>query len=132
MKKLSKADVQQHGALVNNLQRAQTVVENAVETFNATMRKAWEDVVAAKDAYALTLQEAETFRAERYAEMEEYLNDRSDNWHGSDAGEQYSQWMNEWDGELEELELEEPEEADVPSFDTIDSFEQLPLSAEDA
>lgn len=130
MKRLNKVHEDRYARIVRDLTDAREGVEKAIDEFNIAMGEAWIDVAEAKEKYDEELKAAESFREEMASDMQNFYDDRSEKWQEGDAGSQYQQWMDVWGEELDELELEQPYTLDVPDFD--ETFESLPLSAEEA
>ena len=81
MKKLTKLQLKLKAELVERINRLQDELNSAI-------------------------QEAEDLRLEVHDAQEEYFNDRSEKWQEGDVGTAYSEWMSEWDTELEQIECE--------------------------
>lgn len=58
---------------------------------------------AAQEAAEAALQEARDFLDELYAAQESYWSERSERWQRSDAGQNYTAWMEELEGLRERL-----------------------------
>ena len=96
MKRLSKAQNAERHNLTEELIALHTAVEQALAELN-------EKIAEARD-----------FRDSIVNSMEEYMLDRSDKWQDSDAGQNYSDWKDNWENaELEEIELSNDFSPDV-------------------
>jgi uncharacterized protein YukE len=87
------------------------------EELIAEMRKRHEAVQAAVADLNVTIQEANELITEVHNDQEVYFDERSEKWQEGDAGSAYSDWMSEWESEIEEIE--------APEEDFIESFESL-------
>lgn len=128
MKKLSKSQQVKHGEIVSLLTTARDDLVNAVSNFNEKVEALYAEIVAPKVAEVNSAAEqANEFVQEIHGEQEEYASDRSEKWTDSDAGSAYSDWMTEWEVEIETIELEEPTPYEEPTLDGLDEFEQLAM-----
>jgi hypothetical protein len=129
MKKLSKEDEDMHSGLVRELSNARDAVEEAVEAFNANMRREYELVADAAEKYDQAAAAADAFREQVASDIENYYDDKSEGWQEGEAGQQYRLWLEEWaDLEVLSLEIDSPEPLDAPEFD--EQFGDLPLSVD--
>ena len=85
MKKVSKKTQDRIADLFSQLDDAAGEIECAVSNYNAA-------------AYELN-----EIRAEVAAEIETYIDERSDRWQESERGETYAEWLNSWEEETEEV-----------------------------
>ena len=82
-------------------------------------------VTPAIEAYNLAVADMETLRDEVVADMDNYIGERSDKWHESDAGSRYNDWKSEWEN-LDTAALDAVEALDSPTTDHADSLDGLP------
>jgi len=100
MKKLTKEQLKRREEIIVEMRRRHEAVQAAVADLNTT------------------IQEANELITEVHNDQEVYFDERSEKWQEGDAGSAYSDWMQEWDSEIDEV--ESPEE------DFIESFESRP------
>ncbi len=55
-----------------------------------------EAIRALEIEYQATAEEVMNIADDLHTKSQEYMDDRSDRWHGSDAGYEYNQWSEEW------------------------------------
>lgn len=129
--KLTAAEAKQRDALRDALTDAAELLQAAVAEYNAVMTEHAEKVQAALDAYNQAVSEARYFRDDIVAEREDDYGDKSEKWQESEKGEAVRSWIDEWEGaELDDLEIEFPEELDEPDAAHADTLDNLPESAE--
>lgn len=123
MKELSKERMAQRDKFVEELHAieleldtADTVVLNSIEAANATI-----------DKYNAKLREVETWRDEITADMENYYDEKSEKWQEGDAGSEYSEWKDEWNG-FDTSELDKIEELNIVAVDHANQLEALPIT----
>jgi DNA anti-recombination protein RmuC len=116
MKALSKSDITERDTIDAKINEKASFLKTAIETFNEAVATAWKDVEAARVEYNEALTEGNDWMSQRLADMEAYQGERSDKWQESDAGSAYQSWIDEYNAELDELELDEPSEVDEPDI----------------
>ena len=104
MKKLTKAQLKEHGELATDLKEKAEAFYDAAEEFNQAIANATE------------------FRDGIVAAQDEYIENRSEKWPESEAGEQYIAWKDAWEG----LSIEEVPSRDDASAIDPEEFENLP------
>jgi uncharacterized coiled-coil DUF342 family protein len=121
MKRLSKEQNEQRAALAGALAdiaeeivEAHGLVVHQVEALNVLIIK-----------YNEAVSEAETWREEITNTMGEYVEGRSDNWQESEAGSEYSEWMDTY-ADLSFEAMEEVTAPDLPEFELAQQIEDLP------
>ena len=124
MKKLSKTQEKQHEELTAKLAETFDELSVAIAKFNEEISRLYGDLQPAVDAYNEAVAAANEFAQEVHFEQEGYYDERSDNWRDGDAGSAYSDWMSEWEVELEPIELDDVPQLDDPSRE--DDFGNLP------
>ena len=57
--------------------------------------------------------------------------ERSEEWQEGDTGQAYQEWISQFENELEEIELEEPDDVDVPESpaEQLDGIDDEPGDA---
>lgn len=107
MKALSKTDKAARDVLLTRLNEAYEKVDNAIAELNAV------------------LADAREFAGAITARIEEYMNDRSENWLEGEKGQAYEEWKGEWENAEQSL--------DDKSFDDenpADILDALPTEVE--
>ncbi len=126
MKKLTKAQVEARWRHMDALKASSETVEEAIDQYNQTMQEAWEKIEEAVSSYNEAIAQASEFKEEVYSEAQEYYDERSEKWQESDKGQSYQEWIDEWEADLDEIEVEQPDELEVPDMEASDSLENLP------
>jgi len=114
-------------------------VIDAFESFVNDSQEEWEKVQKAQDAYNSAVTNAEEFCSDIIADIEAFMDNKSEKWLDSERGELTQSWLNEWEQvELSEVELEPPayDEPDAPELIELeidgpgDVLNDLPEEAE--
>jgi hypothetical protein len=117
LRKLSKANIKTRDDIVTCFRNLKGELEKAIGDYNETVADAFKSVEEAKDALNEAIKDGASLRDDIVAEMDEYVGERSEKWQESDAASEYEGWKSEWEGcELEEVEIEKPEDIDMPDF----------------
>jgi uncharacterized protein YukE len=114
MKKLSKVQLTQKEAHQKALEKAHEKLQQAIETFNEERAALWAKVDEAKEALQTAVEEANEWLDEMRSDAQSYYDERTEKWQEGDAGQTYQEWIGQFENELEEVNLEEPEDIDVP------------------
>jgi hypothetical protein len=126
VKRLSKDQEQTKQGLVAAALRKRDDLEKQVEAYNAAVQAAWEKLTAAVEDVNAAITDLNTFIDEAVADMEAHIEGRSERWQESDAGQNYVAWKDQWlAATLEDVELDQPEDIDVPDM-PVEQVEELP------
>lgn len=149
MKSLTAKDKAEHARIVGELRDVEQELKDAIEWFNDALVDAYARFCDEVDglyekAFERISQEhcddvagdANDLAEDVYGQLDNYAGDRSERWHESEAGEAFSEWMQEW--YIPELEIvlpeapafEEPMPIEMPDY-RIDEFAELPLERGD-
>ncbi len=126
MKRFSKeqsAKVSQH---VETLRAAADKVTAEVSNYNSARATAWKPLEEAVAAYNAAVIDANAMMEGIAADQQSYIDERSEKWQEGDAGQVYQEWMQAWEGSLEELDIDEPDELEEPDMNAADALEELP------
>src|SRR5215510_15034516 len=126
MQALSKAQLVTLKTLFETLTTRYEAFEEAVDDFNATQAEAWNEVLAAEEAYNEAVTTANEWLGEVKEAIEEYVNERSEKWQESDRGQAYAAWLEAFSVELEESDLSEPAELTLDVDNAAGMLEDLP------
>ena len=114
-KKISKARRKQWQALLKGMEEKWESLESAqsrylfkVAELEVELAEAWAAVVKEVDAYQDNLRETADLLDEIVDDKRNHADDRSEQWHESEAGEQYAEWIDA----MEELRMSIQEQAD--------------------
>lgn len=110
MTKLTKAQLADVNNLHNELSSAQEELEEAIEEFNDEMKLLWKKVSTAQGEYNQAVFSINEWRHGIAADIEEFIETHSDKWIEGERGQAYTEWKDSFEVELEECDLEQPDE----------------------
>jgi ClpP class serine protease len=124
--KLTVREQKRKGELVTGLRQARSQLEDSISEFNKAVADAKELLKVAEDKYNETLQEARGFCEDMTNDWDNQIAERSDSWRESEQAEAAQKLVNEWNGvSLDDVDLDMPDEIEVPSEDHSEVLEQL-------
>lgn len=127
MKSLSHKQSKQLAQVRSDLQQKQEKLESAIADFNANLNELWAELVADNiDEYNKTVSVAQEFINQTREEIQNYYDERSESWQSGDRGTSFNEWIDQWDISLEEIDVDSPDEIDVPDFEAFFQLEELP------
>lgn len=113
------------------LQERYTELENAIEAYNGAIEDLKTPVTEALDAFNEALSDARVLRDEIVSDADEYIEERTERWQESDAGQAVQAYKHEWEyAEIDEVEVEFPEQIEAADRDA-EILENLPEEAEE-
>jgi len=110
MKKISKDQINRRDELQGKLQSLMTDLETACEAYNEALREKWGAIDDALGAYNEAIGEVNEWQQEVAADIQSYVDDRSEKWQESDKAQEYDSWREEFEEEFDEVTLEQPDE----------------------
>jgi hypothetical protein len=110
MRKLSKERIAERDALQGKFYDLETALEIAADEFNSAVEAAWEKVEAAMTAYNEAIADANQWQQDCAAAIQDYIDGRSEKWQASEKGQEYAEWVREYEETFDELNLEKPNE----------------------
>lgn len=116
MKRISKSDAQRKLELADKLEKAHSVLDNAISVFNERVTELWPSVTEAIETYNQVAQEVNGFKADIAGAIESYMDDRSDKWREGDAAQSYEEWKSAWEEDIEEAEIDDPDTVEMPEL----------------
>ena len=126
MKKLSKEQIATRDKIVQELSDAKAALGDAINQFNDTLRDAWEKVQEQIEKYNAVIDDAKAWAEDIASEIQSFIEDKSEAWQQGDRGQAYEEWRSSFETvELEEVELEAPEEIDIDLRDAADALQSL-------
>ena len=126
MQKLTKAHLTSRDQLIEDLNDTYEALEDAVSAYNTTLAEAWNEVLSAEEAYNDATQAAQEWLKDRAAEIQAYIDERSEQWQDSDRGKAYGEWKETFDLSLDDSDLDEPDELHVQVDNHADTLSALP------
>lgn len=129
--KLDKKELERKAGLVEALNEQAGKLDDALATYNAEAGLLWDKLQFEIEAYNEIVAEARGFAEDiANAATEEYDN-KSEKWQEGERGQAASEWKDAWENnELDEIEVEKPEEITMDDPDHGAKLEQLPEEAE--
>jgi len=129
--KLNKQDEKKRDELVSELNKLRTEIEEAIGKFNDGVATLKEPVTAAIEKYNAELENARAWTEDIANQAESEFDEKSDKWQEGERGEAARSWIDEWQSaELEEFQLEFPDELADDLPDHIETLENLPVEPE--
>ena len=119
MKKISKDQIKRRDELQGKLQSLMADLETACEAYNETLREKWSAIDDALGAYNEAIGEVNEWQQEIASDIQSYMDDRSEKWLESDKAQEYESWREEFEDEIEEVTLEQPEELDTSDLEDL-------------
>ena len=113
MKKLNKDDLRQKSELAARLLDRRSDLETAVEAFNEAVEKAWEKVQEAMEALNEAVADANEWKLEVAAQIQDFMDGKSEKWAEGERGQAYEAWRGQFEEELEPADLSKPESVDM-------------------
>jgi len=105
MNKLNKKQIERFETIQKELNAAREAVNDAreqiVERIVLVLQGYGQPLVEASERWNAALSDAESFRDELVAEMEDYEGDRAESWGESESGERFAAWKAAWEFDIE-------------------------------
>jgi hypothetical protein len=128
---LTKDELKVRDALAAKITEVSDALEDALDDFNQIVTDAWEDLSAAQEVYNAAVAEARAFVSEvREARMEEY-EQHPESWQESEEGVAAAAWLEEWEYEFDDADMDKPEPLDPPDLGYGELLNSLPESSEE-
>ncbi len=129
--KLTKVEIKRRDDYASELSELADKLSEAIDTFNQELVNARTPVEAAVEAYNTLLEEAKGFAFDIANQAENDISEKSEKWQEGERGEAANEWKDAWENiELDEIEIEFPEELDVPDFGHSAELEALATEME--
>ena len=119
MKKINKDQIKRRDELQGKLQSLMADLETACEAYNEALREKWSAIDDALGAYNEAIGEVNEWQQEIASDIQSYMDDRSEKWLESDKAYEYESWREEFEDEIEEVTLEQPEELDTSDLEDL-------------
>jgi len=102
--KLSKTNRLRHRKLLSSLRRAEQRLRMGVMGANNDLRRTMKELAELVRMYNYEREKTAAFVREICSDVEDLMEERSERWHDSDAGQALSMFIDEWSDALAELE----------------------------
>lgn len=113
MKRLSKTQIKEKANFISALTEAKEKLDKAIEDYNSAIDREYMKVDAAIAAFNSEVGAFNEWRDGLHDEMQNFYDDRTDTWRDGDAGQSYSEWMDQWNAEWAEIDQAEPDKLEV-------------------
>ena len=122
MKKISRTQQAEINKAVDALGEAGKALAQAIDSYNEALEPLRVDIEAARDTYNEKIADLKAVYVDIAGEARAYYDDRSQKWQEGEAGEAYSEWVDQLDEpQIEEIDLDLPEPLEMP--DSTPDFE---------
>ncbi len=125
MKSLTSEQILRKNELIAKLYEAGKKVEEVIASVNEALAESLRSIEAPLASYNELVAEANSFMGEVFEETEDYFLDKSEKWQESSVGQDYLQWIEQFQEIIEEAVVEEPEEIVCPECDGTTILENL-------
>lgn len=129
-KVIDKATLQQKQEVCTKLNEAFDSLQEEVEAFNNIMLERWTKVSVAIDVYNAAISDANEWQSVVASEIQDFIGDKSEKWQEGEKGQAYASWKEQYEEELETVELEKPDEVVFDNDNPSELLDQKPDEAE--
>ncbi len=103
MRKLNQIQLQQREAIATTLRQTFNELQEQVDVLNVMLGK----ITETQERYNNAIELANSFTQQIAQLQQEYYDERSEQWQESEGGENYQEWIDEWESfSLDEIELD--------------------------
>ena len=125
MKKLSKEQCAQRDEIAGRLRSRFSDLDLAVEAYNSAVEAAWAKVEETKNDYNEAIADANEWQQDVAADIQSYMDDRSEKWLEGEKGQAYESWRSEYEQEFPTADLDKPDELSTSDIeDAAEIIEQ--------
>jgi len=122
MERLSEEDADKRLKFDSDLVKYRSELEDAVETYNNACKEARKTLVKEISRYNQVVNDANSFIEDQHDAMKAYYHNQSASWKESDEGDEYFDWMAQWNVSLQDC-LEPDERYELGIDDILDAFD---------
>ncbi|MDP9315983.1 MAG: hypothetical protein M3R24_34865 [Chloroflexota bacterium] len=103
MRKLNQIQLQQREAIATTLRQTFNELQEQVDVLNVILGK----ITETQERFNNAVELANSFTQQIAQLQQEYYDERSEQWQESEGGENYQEWIDEWESfSLDEIELD--------------------------
>lgn len=121
MEKLDKEDADKCFAFDSEFSKRRSDLEDAIDTYNTAIKDAREALLKEISRYNQVVNDVNSFIEDQHDAMIAYYYNQSANWRESDEGNEYFDWMNQWNVSLQDC--SEPDVYELGIDDILDAFD---------
>ena len=118
MKKLKKEHVIKRKEFIDKFQKCEDRITEIVNEINELIGKREKELKDLIDEYNVIVEDAEEFKHEVIESIDDYMSDKSSEWHDSEQAKKYDTWV----GNLLTLEIDEEEAILIGTKFTVPQF----------
>jgi uncharacterized protein YukE len=132
--RLARAELKRIEDLVDRLTGAERMLDEAITEFNEELKALKEDKLLPKiETYNQVLRDAREFAEDIASRLDDKISERSESWQESEKGEAAIAFKESWETigyELEEIDLELPEDIEMPELGHAEVLQEAPTEPE--
>lgn len=125
MRHLSKVQEKERQDHLGNIEDKITGLDAAITAYNDVMAAERFKVDKALADLNAVIAEVDEWRDAINIEQQDYFDNKSERWQEGEIGILYNQWKEEWEQELQQVELDLPEDLSMPDVEAKDDLENL-------
>jgi uncharacterized protein YhaN len=126
MIEVPKATMLRIDALKKTILELQDALSNQLTEYNCKATELHAELIGNdKQTHDKNIEELNQIRAEVHEQMEAFFAEQDDDWQESEDGKLYSAWMEGWDYDFDEFDVDDFEELDEPRLLEADDFDAL-------
>jgi chromosome segregation ATPase len=127
MKALSKGQGKEKADLIDGVRTAHAELETAIGTYNEALTEEKGKVQEKLDALNAKIHEVKEWTVDLASDMQNYHDEKSERWQEGENGQNYSSWKDGYENlDTDDVEIEFPEDLEVPACAVADDLENLP------
>jgi hypothetical protein len=127
VKALDKAQQQDKATLVDAIREANSELEVVIDAYNLVLAKEKAKVQEKLAAVNAKVREAKEWAEGIAADMQNYYDEKSENWQEGEKGQNYDSWKTDYENfSPDDLEIDFPDDLEVIAADAADDLENLP------
>lgn len=127
---MDKVTTQRKTEICNKLQEVYDSLEEAIEIFNQYVDGAWVNVETAINNYNEAISDANEWQSGVATEIQDLIESKSEKWQEGDKGQAYTSWKEQYEEELEAIELEKPDKVSFDGDNPSELLDQKPEEPE--
>lgn len=123
---MDKVTTQKKQEVLSRLQNAFDDLQEAVDIFNSVVNVGWTNLQIPINNYNEAISEANEWQSGIATEIQDYIDEKSEKWQEGEKGQAYASWKEQYEEELETVELEKPDEVTFDNDNPSELLDQKP------
>jgi uncharacterized protein YukE len=111
--------------LLDRLKAARAEFEVALEMYNTLLLAMTQSLTGKVDAFNEVVEEINEWKDSVHADLSDHFDSKSERWQNGDSGAEYSEWMEQFTGQMDTLSIELPEPIELDSIEQIEELEEI-------